>query len=127
MSEESPEVIVSRPIPPKGKDPAIDEMLARAVTPSPGARWEAASAGDVVADLRAAVDNILKESMVPTIERPFVVSPANYAKAQDLLGIHDRPLTNADMWEAAQLEIKAAGLDPFEVLAQMHARMSGGW
>ena len=124
MSDHDPEVVVSRPIPPKGEDPAFDEMLRNAVAPNMKP-WDG-TAADVLADLRAAVDKILTAPVIP-MEQPFVISPVHYKKAQDLLGVHDRPLTNDDLWEAAYKEVEEAGLDPFTEIAKIHAQMYGGW
>lgn len=118
MSEfpSSPEAIVSRPI--AKDDERMMEILNKAVAPASSTPWSEASAKDIARDVRRAMDALLAAPMRAE-EVPLVVSPAQYRKAQNLLGVHDRPLTNADLWEAAFKEIEQAGLDPFEVIARM--------
>ena len=114
--EPSPEVVVSRPIEP---DDVTMELLRKAVAPDPDpGRWSRTSS-DPVADIRRAVQQAQERMFAPPVEEPFVVHPDLYAKAQDLLGVHDRPLTNADMWRAAMIEIEQAGIDPLDALARL--------
>lgn len=71
------------------------------------AAWAGQSSADILADVRAAAKKLTETTW--DLHTVFPIHPAHYRKAQDLLGVYDRPLTEADLWAAAEIELEQNG------------------